>query len=94
MNFFVFVSACVGHRTIYFELILQKWYAESLLCLCIFLRARVCVLAGLLRVVSSVLQLGNMSFKKERHSDQASMPDDTGKLSQNSLHLFKSPDVL
>lgn len=34
--------------------------------------------AGLLKVVSSVLQLGNMSFKKERHSDQASMPDDTG----------------
>ncbi|XP_064872074.1 myosin-9-like isoform X1 [Oncorhynchus nerka] len=33
---------------------------------------------GLLKVVSSVLQLGNMSFKKERHSDQASMPDDTG----------------
>ena len=25
-----------------------------------------------------MLQLGNMSFKKERHSDQASMPDDTG----------------
>lgn len=43
-----------------------------------------CVLppAGLLRVMSSVLQLGNMSFKKERHSDQASMPDDTGK------HIF------
>uniref|UniRef100_A0A8C4I9Y3 Myosin-9 n=1 Tax=Dicentrarchus labrax TaxID=13489 RepID=A0A8C4I9Y3_DICLA len=28
---------------------------------------------GLLKVVSAVLQLGNMSFKKERHSDQASM---------------------
>jgi len=33
---------------------------------------------GLLKVVSAVLQLGNMSFKKERNSDQASMPDDTG----------------
>ncbi|CAM4331613.1 unnamed protein product [Leuciscus chuanchicus] len=32
---------------------------------------------GLLRVMSSVLQLGNMSFKKKGHSDQASMPDDT-----------------
>ncbi|ROI38990.1 Myosin-9 [Anabarilius grahami] len=32
---------------------------------------------GLLRILSSVLQLGNMSFKKEHHSDQASMPDDT-----------------
>lgn len=34
--------------------------------------------AGMLKVVASVLQLGNMSFKKERHTDQASMPDNTG----------------
>lgn len=34
---------------------------------------------GMLKVVASVLQLGNMSFKKERHTDQASMPDNTGK---------------
>lgn len=33
---------------------------------------------GLLKVVSSVLQLGNMTFKKERQSDQASLPDNTG----------------
>ncbi|PWA32645.1 hypothetical protein CCH79_00012513 [Gambusia affinis] len=33
---------------------------------------------GLLKVISAVLQLGNMMFKKERNSDQASMPDDTG----------------
>ncbi|XP_077058290.1 myosin-9-like isoform X2 [Siphateles boraxobius] len=32
---------------------------------------------GLLRVMSSVLQLGNMSFEKQGHSEQASMPDDT-----------------
>ncbi|GLD60371.1 myosin-9-like isoform X2, partial [Lates japonicus] len=32
---------------------------------------------GMLKVVASVLQLGNMSFKKERHTDQASMPDNT-----------------
>lgn len=37
-------------------------------------------LSGLLKVVSAVLQLGNMSFKKERNNDQASMPDDTGTL--------------
>lgn len=37
----------------------------------------VCV-SGLLKVVSAVLQLGNMSFKKERNSDQASLPDNTG----------------
>uniref|UniRef100_A0A8C1MDZ8 Myosin-9 n=1 Tax=Cyprinus carpio TaxID=7962 RepID=A0A8C1MDZ8_CYPCA len=40
----------------------------------------------LLRVISSVLQLGNMSFKKERHSDQASMPDDTA--AQKVSHLM------
>ncbi|KAG7491612.1 hypothetical protein MATL_G00005540 [Megalops atlanticus] len=41
---------------------------------------------GLLKVVSAVLQLGNMSFKKERHSDQASMPDDTA--AQKVCHLM------
>ncbi|XP_055014441.1 ubinuclein-2-like [Boleophthalmus pectinirostris] len=41
---------------------------------------------GLLRVVSAVLQLGNMTFKKERHSDQASMPDDTA--AQKVCHLL------
>uniref|UniRef100_A0A4W6EYB9 Myosin-9 n=1 Tax=Lates calcarifer TaxID=8187 RepID=A0A4W6EYB9_LATCA len=42
---------------------------------------------GMLKVVASVLQLGNMSFKKERHTDQASMPDNTGKCDLNSLYL-------
>ncbi|XP_062387896.1 myosin-9 isoform X2 [Sardina pilchardus] len=41
---------------------------------------------GLLRVISSVLQLGNMSFKKERHTDQASMPDNTA--AQKVSHLM------
>ncbi|XP_041959713.1 myosin-9-like isoform X1 [Alosa sapidissima] len=41
---------------------------------------------GLMKVVSAVLQLGNMSFKKERNSDQASMPDDTA--AQKVCHLF------
>uniref|UniRef100_A0AAR2IWC3 Myosin-9 n=1 Tax=Pygocentrus nattereri TaxID=42514 RepID=A0AAR2IWC3_PYGNA len=41
---------------------------------------------GLLKVVSAVLQLGNMSFKKERNSDQASMPDDTA--AQKVCHLL------
>ncbi|KAJ8404193.1 hypothetical protein AAFF_G00339660 [Aldrovandia affinis] len=41
---------------------------------------------GLLKVVSAVLQLGNMSFKKERHSDQASMPDDTA--AQKVCHMM------
>ncbi|XP_024864230.1 myosin-9 isoform X2 [Kryptolebias marmoratus] len=41
---------------------------------------------GLLKVVSAVLQLGNMTFKKERNSDQASMPDDTA--AQKVCHLL------
>ncbi|XP_012681221.1 myosin-9 isoform X1 [Clupea harengus] len=41
---------------------------------------------GLLKVISSVLQLGNMSFKKERHNDQASMPDNTA--AQKVCHLM------
>lgn len=33
----------------------------------------------MMKVVSSVLQLGNIVFKKERNTDQASMPDNTGR---------------
>uniref|UniRef100_A0A8C5BS63 Myosin, heavy chain 10, non-muscle n=1 Tax=Gadus morhua TaxID=8049 RepID=A0A8C5BS63_GADMO len=33
---------------------------------------------SMLKVVSSVLQFGNIIFKKERNSDQASMPENTG----------------
>lgn len=32
----------------------------------------------MLKVVSTVLQLGNISFEKERNSEQATMPDNTG----------------
>ncbi|XP_037112126.1 myosin-9-like isoform X2 [Syngnathus acus] len=41
---------------------------------------------GMLKVVASVLQLGNMTFKKERHNDQASMPDNTA--AQKVCHLM------
>ncbi|XP_030401297.1 myosin-9 [Gopherus evgoodei] len=41
---------------------------------------------GLLRVVSGVLQLGNIVFKKERNTDQASMPDNTA--AQKVSHLL------
>uniref|UniRef100_A0A8B9RP77 Myosin-11-like n=1 Tax=Astyanax mexicanus TaxID=7994 RepID=A0A8B9RP77_ASTMX len=33
---------------------------------------------GILKVVSTVLQLGNIEFKKERNQEQATMPDNTG----------------
>ncbi|KAF3852312.1 hypothetical protein F7725_005667 [Dissostichus mawsoni] len=41
---------------------------------------------SMLKVVSSVLQFGNISFKKERNSDQASMPDNTA--AQKLCHLL------
>ncbi|GAA6072966.1 myosin-9-like, partial [Tachysurus ichikawai] len=41
---------------------------------------------GLLKVVSAVLHLGNVIFKKERNTDQASMPDDTA--AQKVCHLL------
>lgn len=41
---------------------------------------------GMLKVVSGVLQLGNISFKKERNTDQASMPDNTA--AQKVCHLL------
>lgn len=44
-----------------------------------------------MKVVSAVLQLGNMSFKKERNSDQASMPDDTGLTFFTNLHYKLVP---
>ncbi|XP_028835697.1 myosin-10 isoform X3 [Denticeps clupeoides] len=41
---------------------------------------------GMLKVISSVLQFGNISFQKEKNSDQASMPDDTA--AQKLCHLL------
>uniref|UniRef100_A0A3Q3KGZ6 Myosin, heavy chain 10, non-muscle n=1 Tax=Monopterus albus TaxID=43700 RepID=A0A3Q3KGZ6_MONAL len=41
---------------------------------------------SMLKVVSSVLQFGNIVFKKERNSDQASMPDNTA--AQKLCHLL------
>ncbi|XP_062284117.1 myosin-10 isoform X5 [Scomber scombrus] len=41
---------------------------------------------AMLKVVSSVLQFGNIIFKKERNSDQASMPDNT--TAQKLCHLL------
>uniref|UniRef100_A0A4W5KKN1 Myosin motor domain-containing protein n=1 Tax=Hucho hucho TaxID=62062 RepID=A0A4W5KKN1_9TELE len=33
---------------------------------------------GMMKVVSTVLQLGNIKFNKERNNEQATMPDNTG----------------
>ncbi|KAM6111173.1 myosin-10 isoform 4-T4 [Pterocles gutturalis] len=41
---------------------------------------------SMLKVVSSVLQFGNISFKKERNTDQASMPENT--VAQKLCHLL------
>ncbi|XP_056143748.1 myosin-11-like [Lampris incognitus] len=40
---------------------------------------------GMLKVVSTVLQLGNIKFEKERNSEQATMPDNTA--AQKVCHL-------
>lgn len=40
--------------------------------------------SGMLKVVSAVLQFGNIVFKKERNTDQASMPENTGKELQHT----------
>uniref|UniRef100_A0A4W4H0V1 Myosin, heavy chain 14, non-muscle n=1 Tax=Electrophorus electricus TaxID=8005 RepID=A0A4W4H0V1_ELEEL len=41
---------------------------------------------AMLKVISAVLQFGNISFQKEKNSDQASMPDDTA--AQKLCHLL------
>lgn len=41
---------------------------------------------AMLNVISSVLQLGNISFTKEKNHDQASMPDNTA--AQKLCHLL------
>ena len=33
---------------------------------------------AIVRTVSGVLQMGNLQFKQERQSDQATLPDNTG----------------
>ena len=34
----------------------------------------------MLRVISAVLLFGNMKFQQDRKSDQATLPDNTGKI--------------
>uniref|UniRef100_A0A3B3SL12 Myosin, heavy chain 14, non-muscle n=1 Tax=Paramormyrops kingsleyae TaxID=1676925 RepID=A0A3B3SL12_9TELE len=41
---------------------------------------------AMMKVISAVLQFGNVSFHKEKNSDQASMPDDTA--AQKLCHLL------
>ncbi|XP_041961543.1 myosin-10 isoform X2 [Alosa sapidissima] len=43
-------------------------------------------IVAMLKVVSSVLQFGNITFKKERNTDQASMPENTA--AQKLCHLL------
>jgi myosin protein heavy chain len=41
------------------------------------------------KTISAVLQLGNMQFKQERNTDQATLPDDT--VAQKACHLLGVP---
>ncbi|XP_072345328.1 myosin-11-like [Scyliorhinus torazame] len=43
-------------------------------------------ITAMLRLVSAVLQFGNITFRKERNADQASMPEDTA--AQKLCHLL------
>ena len=45
--------------------------------------------AAIHRVVSAVLLLGNMTFKQERNSEQATLPDNT--IAQKACHLLGMP---
>uniref|UniRef100_A0A8C3NMT9 Uncharacterized protein n=1 Tax=Geospiza parvula TaxID=87175 RepID=A0A8C3NMT9_GEOPR len=49
---------------------------------------------SMLKVVSSVLQFGNISFKKERNTDQASMPENTGTASVGGRSLVNKCSCL
>lgn len=42
--------------------------------------------SAMLKVISAVLQFGNISFMKEKNQDQASMPDNTA--AQKLCHLL------
>lgn len=46
-------------------------------------------LNSIFRTISAVLQLGNLQFKQERNSDQATLPDDT--VAQKVCHLLGIP---
>ena len=46
-------------------------------------------LNSIFRTISAVLQLGNLKFKQERNSDQATLPDDT--VAQKICHLLGIP---
>ena len=46
-------------------------------------------MTAILRVISAVLLMGNMQFKQERNSDQATLPDNT--VAQKACHLLGVP---
>ena len=46
-------------------------------------------LNSIFRTISAVLQMGNMQFKQERNSDQATLPDNT--VAQKVCHLLGIP---
>ena len=47
---------------------------------------------GMLKVCSTVLQLGNVEFKKERNNEQATMPDNTGRTHRNTDNIGYTGD--
>lgn len=71
-----------------------------LTCLCLYLWERrgaelnnlsSVFFVAMLKVASAVLQFGNIVFKKERNTDQASMPDNTGWCTHTHTHPLGQP---
>ena len=50
-------------------------------------------IVAIFKVISSVLHFGNLQFKQERNSDQATLPNNTGNctISFSVLQLVKTP---
>uniref|UniRef100_A0A8C1NGR2 Myosin, heavy chain 14, non-muscle n=1 Tax=Cyprinus carpio TaxID=7962 RepID=A0A8C1NGR2_CYPCA len=58
----------------------------TLLLFSILLSILLSLFSAMLKVISAVLQFGNITFHKEKNTDQASMPDDTA--AQKLCHLL------
>ena len=82
--------------------ILYSSYMDSVVPMCLFLfvfcsihltETRSFYILAIFKVISSVLHFGNLQFKQERNSDQATLPNNTGNctLSFSVLQLVKIP---
>lgn len=64
--------------TIFFTFFLLSGHLKCKKRLLVFFLHLCLFLKDILKVCSTVMQLGNIEFKKERNQEQATMPDNTG----------------